>query len=201
MPRTTSDTPPPPRIGDALAFAAEVHASDLRKGTTVPYLAHLLGVCALVLVDGGDEDEAIAALLHDSIEDHADVVTRELLEARYGARVAQLVQDCTDTPADYAGGKKPPWRQRKEAYITHVRETPPERLRVSVADKVDNLRAILANHRVLGAALWTRFNAGQADQQWYYSALTEAYRAAGVRSVLLTEFERLVGELGELAES
>ena len=97
----------------------------MRKGTPIPYVAHLLGVCALVLADGGDEDEGIAGLLHDTLEDHSDLVSRYQLEDRFGARVRRLVEGCTDTPADYRGGPKPPWCERKRHYVEHLRDAPP----------------------------------------------------------------------------
>lgn len=119
-----------PRFDEALTLAARVHAGDVRKGTQIPYVAHLLGVCALVLADGGDEDEGIAGLLHDTLEDHPDLVSRHQLEDRFGARVRRLVEGCTDTPADYRGGPKSPWRERKLHYLEHLRDAPPDELRV-----------------------------------------------------------------------
>lgn len=97
-----------PRFGEALLYAVKLHGGDVRKGSSIPYVSHLFSVCALVLEDGGDEDEAIAALLHDSLEDHPEEVTRADLERRFGSRVADLVELCSDTPPDYEGGPKPP---------------------------------------------------------------------------------------------
>jgi (p)ppGpp synthase/HD superfamily hydrolase len=194
-------SPPPtamrsPRLDDAFVLAAHLHGDDVRKGTSVPYLAHLLGVCARVLVDGGDEDEAIAALLHDALEDHPEEISRADLAARFGPRVTALVEACTDTPPDWSGGRKPPWRQRKEAYLAHVRSALPDTLRVSLADKVDNARAILADHRAIGDAVWERFSAGRDEQLWYYRELVAAYRVAGVTSPMLDELARVVAALG-----
>lgn len=186
------------RLQDAFTLAARVHAGDLRKGTRIPYLAHLLGVCALVLSHGGDEDEGIAALLHDVLEDHPEAVTRGQIAVRFGGRVLAIVEQCTDTPPDWAGGKKPPWRARKEAYVARVRTSGPELLRVSLADKVDNARAILADYRDLGPALWERFSAGEDEQLWYYESLVDAYAAAGVTGALLGELARVVAELRRL---
>jgi (p)ppGpp synthase/HD superfamily hydrolase len=188
------------RFLEALAFAHKVHLDDTRKGTSIPYLAHLLSVCGAVLADGGDEDEAIAALLHDTLEDHADTVSREELARRFGERVLVLIEVCTDTPADYRGGPKPPWRQRKTAYLEHLRRTPAADLRVSVADKLDNARALLADYRELGEALWSRFNAGREEQLWYFRSLVDGFRYAGVRSRLLEELDRVVTELERLAD-
>ncbi|MGH7509005.1 MAG: HD domain-containing protein [Gemmatimonadales bacterium] len=168
------------RFRDALALAAQVHAGDVRKGTAVPYIAHLLSVCSLILVDGGDEDEAIAGLLHDTLEDHPDLVSRSELERRFGVRVLSLVVACTDTPPDYSGGPKPPWRERKLAYLRHLNSAPPKDLRVALADKVDNATAILADYERLGEALWSRFNAGRTDQLWYTTALSLRLSDRGV---------------------
>jgi GTP pyrophosphokinase len=187
------------RFLEALAFAHRIHLGDVRKGTSIPYLAHLLSVCGTVLVDGGDEDEAIAALLHDALEDHADTVSREELASRFGARVRALVEVCTDTPADYRGGSKPPWRQRKTGYLEHLRHAAAADLRVSVADKLDNARAVLADYRELGESLWPRFNAGREDQLWYFRSLVDGFRAAGVRGRLIDELDRVVSELERLA--
>lgn len=184
-----------PRFEEALVFASRVHAHDLRKGTSIPYLAHVLGVCALVLVDGGDEDEAIAALLHDALEDHPETVQRDDIRERFGPRVLRLVEGCTDTPADFAGGAKPPWRDRKLAYLEHLREAGLDGYRVSLADKVDNARAILADYRALGDELWSRFRAGRAEQLWYYRSLVTAFRDIGVRGWLIDELDAIVSEL------
>jgi (p)ppGpp synthase/HD superfamily hydrolase len=180
------------RLAVAIKFVTQLHGNDARKQSPVPVLAHLLSVCALVQLDGGDEDEAIAALLHDTLEDKPDLITAGDIDARFGGRVLQLVRVSTDTPEDYAGGEKAPWRQRKEAYLAHVRGTDPTLLRVTVADKVDNLRALLADYARIGESLWSRFNAPKADQLWYYRTAARAYREAGFTGPLLTELERLV---------
>src|SRR4051794_27988804 len=136
----TSDDSPPlltRRFDEALTLAARVHHDHVRKGTRIPYLAHLLAVCALILIDGGDEDEAIAGLLHDTLEDHPDRISRTQLESLFGARVRRLVEACTDTPLEYCGGPKPPWRERKLRYLEHLRQAQSDELRVSLADKVD----------------------------------------------------------------
>lgn len=189
---------PSDRLDDAFALARRLHAGDVRKGTHVPYLAHLLGACALVLADGGDEDEAIAALLHDALEDHPEAISRADIGARFGARVRAIVEHCTDVPPGWTGGPKPPWRQRKEAFLARVRAAPADGLRVSLADKLDNARAVLADYRRLGAAVWARFNAGGDDQRWYYRSLVDAYRTAGVASPMLDELARIVDELDRL---
>jgi len=149
-----------PRLGDrftdALAYATGLHARQRRKGTDVPYIAHLLGVAAIVLEDGGDEDEAIAALLHDAVEDQGGQPTLAAIRARFGARVAEIVLGCTD--ADTV--PKPPWRWRKEQYIAHVRHASASVRRVSLADKLHNARAILHDQRQIGDAVFARFAGG-----------------------------------------
>jgi (p)ppGpp synthase/HD superfamily hydrolase len=187
-----------PRLYEALKLAFDLHGHDARKSSQVPVLAHLLSVCALVQYDGGDEDEAIAALLHDTLEDKPEQVTRAEIARRFGDRVVALIEAATDTPSDFVGGAKPPWRQRKEAYLRHVRQSAPANLRVTIADKVDNVRAILADHRREGDQVWSRFNAGKDDQLWYYQSVIQAYDDAGASGPLLDELRRLVSQLGRL---
>ena len=190
------------RFDDALAFAIRLHRDDLRKGSETPYVAHLLSVAAIVLEDGGNEDEAIAGLLHDALEDHPRETSREEIGTRFGARVLDLVEGCTDTPQDFAGGRKPPWRQRKEGYIEHVRHADAGALRVSLADKLHNARAILADLRRLGDEVWRRFNVGYEDPAdirrevlWYYRSLLDAFREAGASGYLAEELERTLDEI------
>ena len=160
------------RFDQAVRFARELHATQDRKGGTIPYLAHLLAVSSLVLEDGGDEDEAIAALLHDAVEDQGGEATRERIEELFGVRVAGIVEECSDTDEE----PKPPWRERKEAYIEHLPGASPGALRVSLADKLHNARAILADLREVGPALWERFNTKSGeDQGWYYEELAQAF--------------------------
>ena len=168
------DQPLGPRFEDALAYAARVHADHTRKQSGVPYVSHLLSVCALVLEDGGDEDEAVAALLHDAVEDRGGAERLADIERRFGPRVAAIVDACSDTDQD----PKPPWRQRKEAYLRHLAEpdTPVSVLRVATADKLHNARSVLADRLEVGDAVWDRFNAGRDDQLWYYRSLVEILR-------------------------
>lgn len=187
-----------PRLYEAVQLTVDLFGKDARKSSVVPALSHLFSVCALVQMDGGDEDEAIAALLHDTLEDKPQFITREQILKRFGARVLEIIEVSTDTPQDYQGGPKPPWRERKQGYLDHARKTDPALLRVTIADKVDNLRAILADHQRIGGELWKRFNAGQADQVWYYQEAVKAYKQAGVQSPLFNELKRLVAELSAL---
>ncbi|MBP6177958.1 MAG: HD domain-containing protein [Anaerolineales bacterium] len=183
------------RLHEALQFTFKLHGRDARKESNVPYVAHLLSVCALVQQDGGSEDEAIAALLHDALEDKAEQTSRAEIAALFGDHVVALIEVSIDTPPDYEGGEKPPWRQRKEAYLAHVRSTNPDLLRVTIADKVDNARAILADYLRIGDELWKRFNAGREDQLWYYENSVLAYEAAGYKGPLLEELRRLVDQI------
>jgi GTP pyrophosphokinase len=177
---------------EALVFAAQLHAKQVRKGSTIPYIAHLLAVASIVLENGGDNDEAIAALLHDSIEDQG--MTAEELSRRFGKRVAEIVEGCTDTHTI----PKPPWRTRKEAYIAHLKEASPSVRLVSVADKLHNARSILFDYRIQGDALWKRFNGGKEGTLWYYRSLVDAFRDAG-STFLVEELERVVSEIFLLA--
>ncbi len=182
-----------PRFEDALVFAARLHAAQTRKGSGTPYIAHLLSVAALVLEQGGDEDLAIAALLHDAIEDQGGAATREAIRARFGDRVTAVVDGCTDADTQ----PKPPWRARKEAYLAHLPAAPPEVRLVSAADKLHNARAILADYRRMGDDLWPRFQGGKAGTLWYYRALVTVYRHAG-STPLVEELDRTVTELERL---
>jgi (p)ppGpp synthase/HD superfamily hydrolase len=189
------------RLYEAMELTFKLHGQDARKSTNVPMLTHLFSVCSLVQHDGGDEDEAIAALLHDALEDKPEQITRIEIEEHFGRRVLAIIDTATDTPPDYNGGTKPPWRKRKEAYLAHARSADPELLSVTIADKIDNVRAILSDHKLLGDSLWQRFNAGKADQIWYYRSAAEAYETAGAQGPLLEELQRLVKDLCQLVDS
>lgn len=175
------------RFDDAFRYAHEVHATQMRKGTTVPYLGHLMGVASIVLDDGGTEDEAIAALLHDAPEDHGGRGRLEEIRARFGDQVARIVEDCTDAWES----PKPAWLGRKQAYVEHARHLPASSLRVSAADKVHNAYAILRDLRNFGETVWERFNAGPDDVMDYYESLVRAYRQAG-GGKLVDELDRIV---------
>jgi GTP pyrophosphokinase len=186
------------RFEDALVFAAQLHREQRRKSTDVPYIAHLLAVTALVLEYGGDEDTAIAALLHDAIEDQGGAATRELIRERFGRRVVAIVDGASDTDET----PKPPWRDRKERYLAHLATAPPEVLLVTTADKLHNARAILADYRVQGEALWARFNAGREEQLWFYRSMVQTLTAAAPASLrpMVEELARVVDELRMLTE-
>jgi len=186
------------RFEQALVFAAHEHRDQTRKGSDLPYLGHLLGVASLVLEEGGDEDQAIAALLHDAVEDQGGLPMLEQIRDRFGERVASIVYACTDAVTI----PKPPWRKRKEDYLEHLKSAPPEVLLVSVADKLFNARSILQDYSRVGPAVWDRFNpeAGATGQLWYYSELVKAFNAAGdrVSVVLARELDRVVAEIERL---
>jgi len=159
------------RYDDALLYASELHRAQVRKGTPIPYMSHLLSVSALVLKNGGDEDQAIAGLLHDAVEDQGGLPTLEAIRERFGDRVASIVSDCTDSWAE----PKPPWRKRKETYIAALPGKRPESLLVSLADKTDNARAIMGDYREIGDEVWTRFTGKKEGTRWYYQSLTEFF--------------------------
>jgi (p)ppGpp synthase/HD superfamily hydrolase len=191
------DVPPPPlgpRFRDALQFASEAHATQRRKGKSTPYIAHLLAVAALVIENGGDEDTAIAALLHDAVEDQGGRAMLERIQVRFGAKVAGIVEECSDTDVV----PKPPWVERKRAYVAAIPHKSPEGRLVSLADKVHNAREILGDYRQQGEALWSRFAGGREGTLWYYRALTDAFRGRGPVP-LWQQLEETVVEMERLA--
>jgi (p)ppGpp synthase/HD superfamily hydrolase len=166
------------RIARAALYAAQIHEGQTRAGTEAPKMAHVLGVTANVLEDAGragkvDEDEAVAALLHDAAEDGGGRERLDDIRRTFGGSVAEIVEALSDSLEP----EPPPWRERKEAYLRHLAaEERPSVLRVSLADKLDNIRAIVAAHRVLGDAYWDLFHPLE-DTLWYYGALAETFSA------------------------
>lgn len=156
---------------DAFRYAHHLHRKQWRKGTSIPYISHLMTVAALVIEHGGNEDQAVAALLHDAAEDQGGVAT--LLEIRnlFGDVVAEIVSDCTDAWTE----PKPEWRARKDAYIAALPAKPARSLLVSLADKTHNAEAILFDFQSLGDGIWERFNGGAEGTKWYYSALVDVF--------------------------
>ncbi len=183
------------RFEAALGYATRLHATQQRKGTTIPMVAHLLAVAALALEHGADEDEAIAALLHDAAEDQGGAATLAQIRSRFGVRIADIVEGCSDTLVL----PKPPWQERKESYLRHLRLASQSVLLVSACDKLHNARAILSDYRAVGESLWSRFNGGRRGTLWYYRAVLGAYVDAGFQSPLVEELERVVAELERLA--
>ena len=179
-----------PRFLRAFRFAAEKHAGQTRKASSIPYIAHLMGVASLVLEFGGDEDLAIAALLHDVVEDCGGAPMLKEVRRKFGSRVAKIVDGCTDSDTE----PKPPWRERKETYIAHLRGADAETRLVSAADKLNNVRSILSGYREVGESIWDRFNGGREGTLWYYRALLEEF-LRGKPSRLIMELELAVREL------
>jgi (p)ppGpp synthase/HD superfamily hydrolase len=179
------------RFKAALCYATDLHAEQIRKGSGVPYVAHLLGVTSLVLEYGGTEDEAIAALLHDAVEDQGGPETRLKIAEKFGENVAQIVDGCTDSDLT----PKPPWRERKEVYINHLEEASPSIRLVSSCDKLYNARSILADYRIMGDQIWERFKGGKKDGTlWYYQSLISHFKKTGNHPVY-DELERTVNEI------
>lgn len=178
------------RFGSALSFAENAHRNQTRKGTTIPYVAHLLAVAALVLEQGGDEDQAIAALLHDAVEDQGGLQMAERIRRLFGDRVADMVLACTDSVVI----PKPSWRARKEAYVAGIAAKPAGALLVVLADKTHNATAIAEDRRVIGDAIWDRFTGGREGTLWYYRALAGAL-AARMPGPLSDRLARVVAEL------
>ncbi|MDT5003230.1 MAG: hypothetical protein QOJ24_406 [Mycobacterium sp.] len=188
------------RFPKALVYAECKHHNQVRKGGDIPYVGHLLSVASLVINDGGSEDQAIAALLHDAVEDQGGPSTLQEIRANFGEDVARIVEQCSDAMPE-EGQEKQPWPERKQRYIDHLGEVGQDTLLVSVADKLDNARSMLRDYHTHGAALWDRFNRkNPQDHLWYYDKLLAAYRQRGLDSWMVDELGRVVGELKRLVE-
>lgn len=185
-----------PRFLRAFQFAAEKHASQTRKASTIPYIAHLMGVASLVLEAGGDEDLAIAALLHDVVEDCGGAPMLKQVRRRFGARVAKVVDGCTDADTY----PKPPWRERKENYLRHLAAADADTRLVSAADKLNNVRSIFSDYREVGELVWARFQGGREGTLWYYRSLRDGFlrhapnRITRDLELAVNELESLVGQ-------
>ena len=191
----TLSRPLSPKFTEAIGYALDAHRTQSRKGTEIPYAAHILAVAPLVLEMEADEDEAIAALLHDVIED-AGAHHAEEIESRFGPEVLAIVRANSDTDQQ----PKPPWLERKSAYVAGIATKSAAAVRVSIADKLHNARMIVLDHRTVGDELWARFTADGPDTLWYYESLLEAFDArrdelgpGGVAA--LEELERTVAEM------
>ena len=185
------------RFIDALEFAAKKHRRQNRKGTTVPYVSHLLSVAGLVLESGGDEDLAIAGLLHDAVEDAEGISGEEmsvLIRSEFGDRVANIVDGCSDAKSS-PGGSKPPWKSRKEAYLEHLKSASIDVLRVSIADKVHNARSIATDQDRLGEVVWDRFTSTSEESRWYYTSLRDIYRERISDSYLIKELDIAIARI------
>lgn len=183
------------RFDEALVYASNLHRDQVRKGSDTPYVTHLLGVASIVGENAGTEDEVIAALLHDAVEDHPrDGATREEIVARFGGNVAGIVDGCSDTDVL----PKSAWRERKETYVAHVGGASESVRLVSASDKLHNARAILADVRNLGDDLWGRFKGGKDGTLWYYRELVEVFQRAGTNAIV-EELDLVVGEIERIA--
>lgn len=181
------------RFEEALTYSVRLHRAQVRKGSNIPYVTHLLAVAAIVGENGGTEDEMIGALLHDAIEDTD--TTREDIADRFGDEVAEIVEGNSDTDIM----PKPPWRERKESYIGHVREASKSVRLVSAADKLHNARSVLRDLHKEGESVWNRFKGGKEGTFWYYRAMVDAFKAAGSLNDIVEELDDVVEELEEVA--
>lgn len=185
-----------PRFLRAFQFAAEKHKGQVRKASTIPYIAHLMGVASLVLEASGDEDLAIAALLHDVVEDCGGAPMLKEVRGRFGARVAKVVDGCTDADTY----PKLPWRERKEKYLRHLALADADTRLVSAADKLNNVRSILSDYREVGELVWDRFKGRRAGTLWYYRSLRDEFlrhapnRITRDLELAVNELESLVGQ-------
>lgn len=184
------------KFRSALLYALDLHADQVRKNKDIPYFAHLLSVTALVMEAGGDEEETIAALLHDAVEDQGGRKRLAEIRDRYGARVARIVDGLTDayhTP-------KPPWRERKEKYLQELKSASRSIVLISLADKVHNARAIYSDLKREGPIIWTNFNGGKSGTLWYYRQLLEIFTPFQEQyPALVQEFSCLVNDIQALA--
>jgi (p)ppGpp synthase/HD superfamily hydrolase len=181
------------RFDQALLRTAELHRQQTRKGSSIPYLSHLLAVAALVLEHGGDEETAIAALLHDAVEDQGGPATLAEIRRTFGDRVARIVDACTDTDQT----PKPPWKQRKLDYIQRLAHHDADVRLVVAADKLHNARTILSDHARQGVQIWAIFSVPPEQVRWYYRAVAEALCAVDPRPVM-SELRRTVELLEQL---
>ena len=187
-----------PQFEKALTYATRIHGGQLRKKTRIPYIAHILGVAAIAMEYGANETEAIGALLHDAVEDCGGAKRLRDIERKFGKDVAKIVEGCTDTDQS----PKPPWRDRKKAYVAHVRHAQMSTKLVSASDKLHNVRAILMDYRKEGERLWSRFNAGKQGALWYYRALVNAFSGKSRKlSGLVQELDRTLTQLELLSNN
>jgi (p)ppGpp synthase/HD superfamily hydrolase len=181
------------KFDHALLYASRLHRDQVRKGTSTPYITHLLAVASIVGENGGTEDEVVAALLHDAPEDQGGEATLQEIRDQFGDGVAEIVDGCTDTYET----PKPPWRERKERYLAHLAGASGSVRLVSSADKLHNARTVLSDYRLLGEDLWTRFNGKKEGTLWYYRAVVDVLQGD---SPIVEELDRTVSELETLSE-
>lgn len=181
------------RFEHALVFATQLHNTQFRKGTQIPYISHLLSVAALVMEAGGDEDLCIAALLHDAVEDQGGLETLEVIRKQYGERVASIVDSCSDAYTN----PKPAWKKRKETYLSHLKSSSDDARLVSLADKLHNARSILRDILVSGDDVWGKFNGGRDGTIWYYRNLVSVFETLD-QNFMVDELKRVVEQIENL---
>ena len=194
VPRFADEPTLSPRLAQAFSLALELHGRQLRKSTKTPFLAHLMSVCALVLEDGGTEDQAIAALLHDAVEDAGGKVALARIRAAFGDEVAALVAEVSETDLD----PKPPWRERKDHYLAHLEQASMGALRIAAADKLHNLRSLVGDLQRLGPSILANFNASPSDQVWFFAACREVLVRRHPDCLHLGEYQVLLNDLESL---
>ena len=178
------------KFEQALIYATRLHAKQRRKTSGIPYISHLLSVAALVLEDGGSEAEAIAALLHDAVEDQGGAATRQDILHRFGEQVVAIVDGCTESDTDI----KPPWRERKQGYLEQLRQGSDAVRRVALADKLHNARSLAMETRCQGEKIWSVFSAGKQGTLWFYHAFLDLYRTTNP-SPMVEELAQVVSTL------
>jgi len=184
-----------PLFEQALVYATQAHCNQTRKQTVIPYIAHILGVTAIAMEYGGNETEAIGALLHDTVEDCGGANRLKDIKARFGEKVAKIVEDCTDSDET----PKPPWLERKKKYLEHLPKTDASTRLVSASDKLHNVRAIVADLRRHGPEVFERFKGKKDGTFWHYRSLVTAFRKFHDHRDLIDELDRVVTEMEKLA--
>ncbi len=180
----------------ALVYATRLHATQTRKASGIPYISHLLSVAALILEAGGTEEEAIAGLLHDAVEDQGGSETREEIRQLFGDEIVTIIDGCTESDTY----PKPPWEERKQQYLENLRSSSLSVRRVSLADKLHNARSLLSDWQQFGDVIWTRFNSGKEKTLWFYQTLVEVYQKTG-SDWMTEEFTRVVSQLSVGSQS
>jgi (p)ppGpp synthase/HD superfamily hydrolase len=194
MPEQTTTPKLSERFDEALTYASDLHRTQTRKGGDIPYVGHLMSVASLIIEGGGTETQTIAGLLHDAVEDQGGAPVLADIREKFGDDVATIVDECSDTDVV----PKPPWKKRKQDYIDHLGDASEATILVSLADKLDNARAILRDYRIDGPELWQRFSVHDPQQHlWYYRSLLAVYQARN-STWLVAELARVLGELEEL---
>ncbi|MGB3651692.1 MAG: HD domain-containing protein [Rivularia sp. (in: cyanobacteria)] len=178
------------KFAQALVYATQLHANQTRKVDKIPYISHLMSVSSLILEAGGSEDEAIAGLLHDAVEDQGGKATREEIRQKFGETVVEIVDGCTESDIT----PKPPWKERKVNYIENIRNASDSVKLVSLADKLHNARSLSIGYRNKGDELWNYFSGSKEDKLWFYGELLKIYQQGNI-NFMTVELERILQEL------